>query len=100
MSAALWGFNVFAVVMTLFGGLLPMFQNLMSRRALWRLFALRAGLLLSITFIEVFPDAWQMDVNTAGWGALAGFVLLFLLENIAMGDSCEEYLEECDVHYL
>jgi len=100
MSAALWTFNVFAVAMTLLGGMLPMWQNLMSRQGLWRLFALRAGLLLSITFIEVFPDAWGQDVNTAGWGVLSGFVLLFLLENIAMGDSCEEYLENCSVHYL
>jgi zinc transporter ZupT len=39
-------------------------------------------------------------VETAGWGALAGFGLLFLLETAAMGDSCGEYLEECTSHYL
>lgn len=93
-------YNAFAVAMTLLGGMLPFSKALMSRQALWRLFALRSGLLLSITFIEIFPDAWAYDVEMAGWGALAGFGLLFALETAAMGDSCGEYLEECSTHYL
>jgi len=100
MSTALIGFNTAAVLLTMLGGFFPFFQDIFSRKWMWRLFSLRSGVLLSIAFIEILPHAWENSVHMAGWGALAGFALLFVMENLTMTDSCPEYLEDCSVHIL
>jgi ZIP family zinc transporter/zinc and cadmium transporter len=100
MTGALLGFNSAAVALTILGGFIPFFQNLFSRTWMWRMFSLRSGVLLSIAFVEVLPHAWENNVSMAGWGALAGFALLFTMENLTMTDSCPEYLEDCSVHIL
>ncbi|MFH2202493.1 MAG: ZIP family metal transporter [Elusimicrobiota bacterium] len=100
MSGALLSFNVAAVALTLLGGGLPLIKNLFSRRWLWRLFSLRSGVLIAIAFVEILPHAWEHNAEAAGWGALAGFALLFSMESLAMSDSCPEYLENCSVHLL
>lgn len=100
MTEALLGFNAAAVILTMAGGLVPFLKDLFSRRWLWRLFSLRSGVLLSVAFTEVLPHAWESGARTGGWGALAGFALLFAMESLAMTDSCPEYLEDCSVHLL
>ncbi len=93
-------FAVLAVVMTLLGGLVPMAKNMLSRAGMWRMFALRAGILLAVAFTEILPDAVLLDARLAGWGALAAFVLFFAMESFAMLDTCPEYLEECRIHSI
>ncbi len=96
----LFAFNVLAVAGTFAGGLLPLLRRLLSRTGLWRLLAMRAGLLLGVTFTEILPEAWSYQPALAGWGALAAFTALLAMESFSMLDSCPEYLEECDVHFL
>lgn len=93
-------FNVVAILATFAGGGLPLAQSLLSRKGMRRIFAVRAGILLSVAFTEVLPSALTQDPTLAGWGALAAFVLFFLAGNFAMVDSCPEYLEQCPVHAL
>lgn len=93
-------FTVIAVAMTFAGGLAPMAKNLLSRPGMWRLFSLRAGILIAVSFTEVLPEAWSRHPSLAGWGAVAAFVLLFTMGSFAMMDSCPEYLEQCRVHCL
>ncbi|MBI5630375.1 MAG: ZIP family metal transporter [Elusimicrobia bacterium] len=93
-------FTALAVLMTFAGGLLPFFKGLLSRQGITHLFCLRAGILLSVSFTEILPEAWATHHAWGGWGALGAFVLLFVMGNFAMLDSCPEYLEECRVHYL
>lgn len=93
-------FAAAAFLMTLLGGLLPLGPGWLSRSGMWRLFSLRAGLLLSVAFTEIFPEAWSTQPTWAGWGALSAFVLLFLMESFAMLDACPEYLEDCRRHSL
>ncbi|MBI3548952.1 MAG: ZIP family metal transporter [Elusimicrobia bacterium] len=92
--------NVIAVCATLFGGLFPLAQNLLSRTGLWRIFALRSGILLAVTFTEILPAAISNKAVSAGWGALAAFVLFFYAESLSMVDTCPEYMEECGRHFL
>lgn len=89
-----------AVLMTFVGGLLPLARSLLSRPGMSRLFSVRAGILLSVAFTEILPEAWHTHHVSAGWGALGAFVLLFVMGNFAMLDSCPEYLERCRIHYL
>lgn len=99
-SASLFVFNLSAVGATFVGGWVPRARAFLSRTGLWRMFALRAGILLGVTFTEVLPAGWREHPTFAGWGALGAFTLLLVMESYAMVDSCPEYLEECDVHAL
>lgn len=96
----LLAFTVIAVIMTFVGGLFPLAQSLLSRPGMSRLFSVRAGILLSVAFTEILPEAWRTHHASAGWGALAAFAILFAMGNFAMLDSCPEYLEQCRIHYL
>lgn len=98
MTGALLGVNAVAAAMTLAGGLVPRLGGILSKRALWRMFSVRSGILLAVAFLDVLPEAWGHDASAAGWGALAAFSLLFTLESFSMLDCCPEYLEECSVH--
>lgn len=91
-------FNALAVLATLAGGRIPISR--LSRKGLWRLFALRSGILVSVAFTDILPAAWTADARLAGWGALAAFVLLLYAASLTMVDTCPEYLEECPVHLL
>jgi len=93
-------FNATAVAATFIGGWVPRARSFLSRAGMWRMFALRAGILIGVTFTEILPEAWKLHPTFAGWGALSAFTLLLVMESFAMVDSCPEYLEECDVHAL
>ena len=93
-------FAAVAVLMTYAGGFLPLRAGFFSRAAMSRLFSMRAGILLAVAFTEVLPEAWRRHPVYAGWGALGAFVLLFVMGNFEMLDSCPEYLEQCRIHYL
>jgi zinc transporter ZupT len=95
----LTGLLAFSVVATLAGGYLPI-AKVISRQGLWRLFAFRSGLLISITFTDLLPEAWLYQPTWAGWGALGGFLLFYAAESLAMTDACPEYLENCKTHVL
>ncbi|MBI4348991.1 MAG: ZIP family metal transporter [Elusimicrobia bacterium] len=99
-SASLLIFNATAVGATFVGGWVPTAKAFLSRAGMQRMFSLRAGILIGVTFTGILPEAWKLQPTWAGWGALAAFTLLLLMETFAMVDSCPEYLEECDVHAL
>lgn len=93
-------FNGLAFAATLAGGLAPGARGLLSKSGMWRIFALRAGILLSVAFTEVLPAAWRAEASLAGWGSLAAFAFLVFVGSLTMVDTCPEYLEECPVHLL
>ena len=93
-------FAALAFIMTLLGGLFPLAKDTISRKGMWRLFSLRAGLLLAVAFTEILPEALKQNPVWAGWGALAAFVLLFVMSNFSMVDTCSEYLEQCQRHTI
>ena len=93
-------FIVLGLIATGLGGLVPLAQNLLSRPSLRRLFAFRSGILVAVTFLDILPEAWKYHPTLAGTGALAAFVLFYVMQNFTMVDSCTEYLEECHTHLL
>lgn len=95
----LTGLLVISVLATLAGGYLPL-SRFLSRQGLWRLFAFRSGILISVTFTDLLPEAWLYNPSWAGWGALAGFLLFYAAESLAITDACPEYLENCTTHAL
>ena len=93
-------FIVLGLIATALGGLVPLAQNLLSRPSLRRLFSFRSGILVAVTFLEILPEAWKFPPTMAGTGALAAFVLFYVLQHFTMVDSCSEYLEDCQTHLL
>lgn len=93
-------FNLGAAAMTLLGGVVPAVRGALSRGAVARMFALRSGLLLGIALVGVLPEAARLDEAWSGWGALAAFVALFLVESTGVPDACCEYVEDCHAHLL
>ena len=93
-------FVLLAVAMTFVGGLLPSVQHLLSRTGMSRMFSVRAGILLAVAFTEILPEAWGLDRAVAGWSAVGAFLLLYGLANVAVLDTCGEYMEQCRDHIL
>jgi zinc transporter ZupT len=100
MSEMLFAFLVLALFATGIGGLVPLAQNLLSRPSLRRLFAFRSGILVAVTFLDLLPEAWKYHPTMAGAGAMASFILFYIMQSFTMVDSCTEYLEECHTHLL
>lgn len=44
--------------------------------------AFAAGILLALTFVELFPEALELAGDTASLGFVAGFAVLFLIEGV------------------
>lgn len=44
--------------------------------------AFAAGILLALTFVELFPEALELAGSTASLGFVAGFAVLFLIEGV------------------
>jgi zinc transporter ZupT len=95
----LTGLLMASVLATFAGGFFPL-SKFLSRQGLWRLFAFRSGILISVTFTDLLPEAWLYHPSWAGWGALFGFLLFYAAESLAMTDACPEYLENCTTHSL
>lgn len=61
--------------------------------------SLSAGVLLATAFLHILPEAVEHgDVHAIGYGILAGFLFLFILEKFAMVHACEEH--HCHYHSL
>lgn len=93
-------FIILGLAATGAGGLLPMAQNLLSRPSLRRLFSFRSGILVAVAFLDILPEAWKYHPTLAGTGALASFLLFYVMQHFTMVNSCTEYLEECRTHML
>jgi zinc transporter ZupT len=93
-------FSIAAFAAMLIGGYLPLGPREISRTLMYRLFALRAGILLGAAFTEILPEALDNGRAAAGWGALGAFVFLISMQSLAMIDTCPEYLEHCRKHTL
>lgn len=97
---SLAGASALAFGVTLAGGALPLTRRGVSREALWRFLSLGSGALLSVTFMEILPEALGGGAAGGSWGLVAAFLLLFGLEHFAAMHSCQEVLEDCPVHIV
>ncbi len=72
----------------------------LGRERMENIALLRAGILIAVSFTEVFPEAWRSGPMLAGWGALAAFILLFAASRLTLWDVCPEYLDHCAAHHV
>jgi zinc transporter ZupT len=93
-------FVILGLIATAVGGLTPLASSLLSRPSLRRIFAFRSGILVAVTFLDLLPEAWKFHPTLAGSGAMAAFLIFYVIQNFTMVDSCTEYLEKCSTHAL
>ncbi len=72
----------------------------LGKNAMSRLLAYSSGILISVAFLGIFPEAWELAPEPAAAGCLAALFALFLLENFAAHSSCSEYVGDCHVHSM
>lgn len=84
--------SLIAFVTTLSGSLLPLLREDFNARYLWRLLAFGSGALLSIAFMHVLPEAFELSGRHAGIAVLVTFVVLFAAESVTMVHACEGFM--------
>lgn len=92
--------NILAVALTAGGGYLVLRFGYFNRKILWRILAAGSGVLASTAFLEIFPAAWRLNPEWAGFGVLSAFLALFFFESFTMMHSCPEYMEGCEIHAI
>lgn len=71
----------------LVGSALPLLHHDLTHRALYRLMAFGASVLITTALIELIPEAMELAGNQAGLGMLAAFLLIFVLETVTVPHS-------------
>ncbi len=84
--------SLVAFVATLSGSLAPLLRKDFSPRTLWRFLAFGSGALLSIAFIHVLPEAFDLAGRMTGIAVLVTFLILFAAESVTMVHACEGFL--------
>jgi zinc and cadmium transporter len=82
-----------AFVTTFSGSMVPILSQSWARKHLWRLLAFSSGVLLSIAFLHVLPEAFALAGRQAGVALLITFGTLFAAENVTMVHTCEDFLK-------
>lgn len=89
----LW-FSIFAAGATLIGGFLILFRFEWAKRNGDRLTAVAAGVLVSMSLVDVVPEAISSTKHAGLWAAM-GFLAMYFLEHLSgdphcAGDECPD----------
>lgn len=91
-------FSIACLLATLGGGAFILRQKNWAERHLWRILAFGSGVLLSITFLHLLPEAWELGPRLASAAVLAALVGLFVLEQFTVVHACGEVADHCERH--
>lgn len=100
MTRALGLWSLLAFAATLLGSVLLLIEREWSRRNIWRVLAFASGVLLSVSFIHILPEASVLDGRMAAFGVLSAFLILFSIEGFTMAHICLEFAEDRHVHLI
>jgi len=89
MTLPFYGFLIFLAAFM--GGMLPLWVNSKNENHLKLFISFGAGLLLSMAFLHMIPEAFKLIPRYFGIWLLTGFCLLLFLERFIMVHACEEH---------
>lgn len=89
-------YSMVAALVALMASAIPLRFDISTGRLTY-LLALSAGILISIAFIEVLPQAFVLS-GYAGFGILAGFLIIYFMEQFVITEPSSEITEECKLH--
>lgn len=90
--------SLLAAAATMIGGLIPI-QLKFKKEKLSYFIAIAAGVLISVSFVNIIPEALEIS-SYAGLGVLAGFLIMYIIEQFNMVHSCVEFSEKCKLHKI
>lgn len=95
-------FSILAGIGSLLGSVLPILKRTWSKKALQRLMAFGAAVLIGTAFLHIVPHAFEIgsDTNKIGVGLVVAFLLIFTMEHFAMAHSCPGEVEECPEYIM
>lgn len=93
-------FSLVALVTTLAGSALVVKFGGVNRRFLAWSLAFSSGVLVSVAFLDIMPAGTGLDPDRAYLGCLAALLILFLVESFTVVHSCNELMEDCNIHSL
>lgn len=96
LSLSICGFLIFSAA--LIGGMIPLWVKSQNENLLKLFISFGAGLLLSMAFLHMIPEAFNLIPETFGIWLLVGFCLLLFLERFIMVHACEEH--GCHYHTI
>lgn len=85
-----------AALAALLASMVPLKFNITARRLTY-LLAASAGILLSIAFVDILPEAFALS-GFAGFGILAGFLIINFMEQFVITEPSSEITEDCKLH--
>ena len=96
-------FNLYLYAILIFsaaflGGVFPILYRSENENHLKIFISFGAGLLLSMSFLHMIPEALKLVPNSSGLWLLTGFCLLLFLERFIMVHACEEH--GCHYHTI
>lgn len=59
-----------------------------------------AGIMLSVAFVHMLPDAMESISEQAPLYFIFGFLLLYILENFVMVHACDDDADQCKAHHI
>jgi len=87
------------VLISVLGGLLPLYRRRWSDKGLSLLLGFGGGVLLGASFFYMWPEVTnEIGGRMGGVSVLLGFLLMLLLEKFILVHPCEETEFECDFH--
>ncbi len=89
-------YSLVAALAALLASIVPLKFNITSRRLTY-LLAASAGILLSIAFVDILPEAFALS-PFAGFGILAGFLIINFMEQFVITEPSSEITEDCKLH--
>lgn len=85
-------YGLFAGIVTLIAGLLPLFIDFKGIRYI---IAVSAGVVIATVFLDILPEA---NLKKDAWVIALGFLLFYLIEKLTVLHSCGEM--ECEQHSI
>ena len=89
LTLPIYALLIFTAALT--GGIFPMLIGAKNEKHLKLFISFGAGLLLSMAFLHMIPEAFKLIPNSAGIWLLTGFCILLFLERFIMVHACEEH---------
>lgn len=90
--------SLLAALATILGGIIPLKMKIKKDELLY-LIALAAGVLITVSLIDIIPEAIGLS-TTAGLGVLLGFLLMHFIEQFSIVHPAVEYSERHRLHRI
>lgn len=92
--------TILAASFSIIGSIIVLKTEKTNRNILSLLLALSSGIMLSVAFLDILPESFELSKAKSAYGFIATITALFIIENFTIINSCKEFLEDCHLHTI